>query len=129
MFSCYYICVIVSVLVYSSFGRIFNDAITRIISTLRIDIRTFDQENSDSRTVGFCFQIFFKEMVNYRIFFQTLNILEMNCDLLKLLLELSKLLFLKGIWFIKKYIVRKRIVYSWKILFNYFSKYKMIFEF
>ena len=68
VFSCYYICVIVSVLVYISFGRIFNVAITRIISTSRIDDRTFDQENSDKPDSGSLFLNIFKETVNYRIF-------------------------------------------------------------
>ena len=73
--------VIISVLFYISFGRIFNVAITRIISTSRLDDGTFDQENSDKPDSGFLFLNIFKETVNYRIFFQTLNILEMNCDL------------------------------------------------
>ena len=68
VFSCYYICVIVSVLVYISFGRIFNVAVTRIISTSRLDDRTFNQENSDKPDSGFLFLNIFKETVNYRIF-------------------------------------------------------------
>ena len=45
----------ISVLFYVSFGRIFNVAVTRIISTPRLDDRTFDQENSDKQDNGFCF--------------------------------------------------------------------------
>ena len=51
--------VIVSVLVYNFFGRIFNVAITRIIRTLRIDNRAFNQENSDKPDGGF-FSRYFK---------------------------------------------------------------------
>ena len=59
--------VIVSVLVHNFFGRIFNVAITRIISTLRIDNRAFNQENSDKPDSGF-FPDILKETVNYQIF-------------------------------------------------------------
>ena len=68
VFSCYYICVLMPVSVYISFGRIFNVAVTRIISTSRLDDRTFDQENSDKPDSGFLFLNIFKETVNYRIF-------------------------------------------------------------